>query len=47
MSSVQYILYKIYYLPVVTYGLEPWTWSRRDMSILHAVEMKCLWSMKK
>jgi hypothetical protein len=39
------MLYKTYYLPILTCGVE--TWINRDANKLHALEMKFLWNVQK
>jgi hypothetical protein len=34
------MLYKIYYLSVLTYGVETWAWAKRDISRLHEVPLQ-------
>ena len=36
------MIYKSYYLPILTYGSECWTWTKKDLSRLQATEMRFL-----
>lgn len=33
------MLHKTYYLPILTYGTEMWTWTNKDVSRLQATEL--------
>jgi hypothetical protein len=34
------LLFKNYYMPILTYGTDTWTWTKADISRLRAAEMR-------
>jgi hypothetical protein len=41
------MLYKTHKLLILMYGKKAWAWTKRDISRLHAVEMKFVKSIEK